>query len=101
MVTHNPPIDLRGKIPPIRSKHGTFSFLRAESWREASRFMLIRVAKNGVEATQGVRLDIDKRAILDDLGNAKDMSAVNRSLRTVRARQIWNVIARELRAGQG
>jgi hypothetical protein len=76
-------VDLRGKIPDI----GTVRFLRAEWKNPQSRFVLIRYAVNDKEETYGLRLDLDKKAILDDVGDAATATAVK-----ARAPEIWKIV---------
>lgn len=55
-------VDLKGKFPPF----GAYELLRAEWKVKDTTFVLIRYAKDGVEQKLGVRMDLDKQAILDD-----------------------------------
>jgi hypothetical protein len=79
--------DLRGKLD-----FGPLHFQRAEWWSEAPRFALLRFTLNGSEQELGLRLDLDKRAIIDRL----DDERLNREL-TDNAHHIWDVVAQGLR----
>jgi hypothetical protein len=76
-------LDLRGKISDI----GAVQFLRAEWKNPLSRFVLIRYAVDAKEEPYGLRLDLDKKAILDDVGDAATASAVK-----ARAQEIWKIV---------
>jgi len=54
---------LQGKLQNV----GPVSFLRAEWQRDESRFILIRYAWEGHPQPFGLRLDLDKKVILDSL----------------------------------
>jgi hypothetical protein len=76
-------VDLEAKVTDI----GAIHFLRAE-WKDPkSRFVLIRYSIGGKEEPFGLRLDLDKKAILDDVGDDDTSRAVK-----ARARDIWNVV---------
>jgi hypothetical protein len=79
-------VDLRGKLPNIGSVH----FLRAEWENHQSRFVLIRYSVDGKEDAYGLRLDLDKRAILDDVGDADTARSVK-----AHAPDIWAVVVNE------
>jgi hypothetical protein len=85
-------VDLRGKVPDI----GPIHFLRAE-WKDPnSRFVLVRYSKKGGEEPEplALRLDLDKRAILDD---AVDDPIVNKAVRA-HAADIGSIVIEERRA---
>ncbi len=79
--------DLRGKMEAF----GPLAIVRAEWWKESPKFVLLRYEISGKEAAMGVRLDLDKKAILDDVGENKDLSSALRE----RASEIWSVVVRE------
>ena len=76
-------VDLHGKISDIGAVH----FLRAEWQNPQSRFVLIRYAVDEKEEPYGLRLDLDKKAILDDVGDAATATAVK-----ARAQDIWKIV---------
>ncbi len=51
---------------PYTKMYGTLRFVRVEWWLEAMTFSLLRYSIDGTLATQGLRMDMDKRTILDD-----------------------------------
>jgi hypothetical protein len=57
--------DLTGKLNEI----GPLRFLRAEWWKEAPRFVLLRYTLHGKEIPNGIRMDLDKQVILDSVGD--------------------------------
>lgn len=59
-------INLEGRIEDI----GDLRFLRAEWWTPGSKFVAIRYALGQDEEPLGLRLDLDKGAILDSVGDA-------------------------------
>jgi hypothetical protein len=79
-------ITLEGKIEDI----GPLHFLRAEWQDETSRFVLIRYAVNGQEQPFGLRLDLDKKALLDGVEDPE----LDKSVQAV-APTIWSIIANE------
>jgi hypothetical protein len=79
-------IPLEGRIEDIGALH----FLRAEWQREKSRFVLIRYSWQGREQPLGLRLDLDKRVLLDSLGDAD----VDKSVQEVTPK-IWDIVANE------
>jgi hypothetical protein len=73
-------IDLRGKIAAV----GDITFLRAEWWNDEPRFVVIRYAVDGRERLNGLRMDLDKGAILDELDRGTlDQTVTNDIWRTV------------------
>jgi hypothetical protein len=76
-------VDLEAKVTDI----GPIHLLRAEWKNPKSRFVLIRYSIGGKEEPFGLRLDLDKKAILDDVGDDETSRAVK-----ARAREIWNVV---------
>ena len=70
---------------------GSIHFLRAEWWRGESRAVVLRYAIEGHERKMGLRLDMDKKAILDSLVDAGPVPDT-----TVRKRidQIWEIVAK-------
>jgi hypothetical protein len=76
-------VDLRGKIPDAGAVH----FLRAEWKVPQSRLVIVRFALDNKEQLLGLRLDLDKRAILDDVKDEETSAAVK-----ARAEQIWNIV---------
>jgi hypothetical protein len=76
-------VDLRGKIPDAGPVH----FLRAEWKVPRSRFVILRFALDDREQDLGLRLGLDKQAILDDVEDEETNVAVK-----ARAEQIWNLV---------
>jgi hypothetical protein len=71
---------------------GAIHFLRAEWWRGESRAVVLRYAVEGQEQKYGLRLDMDKKALLDPLDDARtdlNPEAVRR-----RIDQIWEIVAK-------
>jgi hypothetical protein len=60
-------IDLEGKLQNI----GSVRIVRAEWQRDESRFVLLRYVVDGQLQPLGLRLDLDKRVILDSVGDPK------------------------------
>ncbi len=81
-------VNLRGRIPDA----GTIRFLRAEWIEPNPHFVLIRFAMGSKEQEYGLRLDLDKRAILDEIGDAETNQLVKE-----RARDIWGLVAERAR----
>jgi hypothetical protein len=79
-------IPLEGKIDDIGALH----FLRAEWRRDKSRFVLIRYALDGREQPLGLRLDLDKRVLLDSVGDAE----VDKSVHAATP-MLWLLVANE------
>lgn len=59
---------LEGKLPEIG---GVLRIERVEWWKEAPHFVLLRYSVGGRVADHGVRMDLDKKAILDSVGDAE------------------------------
>ena len=59
--------NLEGEIENV----GDLRFLRAEWWTPGSRFVVLRYALGHDEEPLGLRLDLDKEAILDSTGDAR------------------------------
>jgi hypothetical protein len=76
-------VDLRGRVPDA----GAVQFLRAEWQVPQSRFVILRYSMGDKEPSFGLRLDLDKVAILDDVGDAATDAAVKE-----RAKQIWDIV---------
>jgi len=70
---------------------GSIHFLRAEWWREESRAVVLRYQVEGRERKMGLRLDMDKKAILDPL---TDAGAVSPESVQKRIDQIWEIVAK-------
>lgn len=81
------PIDLADAKMQI----GSLYFVRAEWWRESPRFVLLRYAVNGYDVPLGIRLDMDKKAILDSV----DDPALDAQIRNRRF-EIWDAVARKM-----
>jgi hypothetical protein len=79
-------IALEGKLADIGALH----FLRAEWQLERSRFVLIRYALDGREHPLGLRLDLDKRVLLDSV----DDPEVDKSVQAL-TQTIWRIVATE------
>jgi hypothetical protein len=84
-------IMLEGKIQDIHSLH----FLRAEWQHERSRFILIRYAKDGQEQPLGLRMDLDKKVLLDTVADPRLDTSVQELAST-----IWSVVATERAEGK-
>jgi hypothetical protein len=76
-------VDLRGKIPDAGRVH----FLWAEWKVPRARFVILRFAIDDKVQDLGLRLDLDKRAILDDVLDAETSAAAK-----ARAQQIWELV---------
>ena len=69
-------VDLKGRIEGGSS----IEFLRAEMNRSmATPFALIRYAVDGVEPKNGLRIDLDKMAIFDRLGDPEKDAVIERA----------------------
>jgi hypothetical protein len=79
-------IVLEGKIEDV----GSLRFLRAEWQHDRSRFVLIRYARNGREEPLGLRLDLDKKVLLDNVEDPKLDKSVQ-----VLSSIIWSIVATE------
>ena len=79
-------IDLEGKLADI----GMLHFLRVEWQRDRSRFVLIRYAWDGREEPLGLRLDLDKRVLLDSVADPE----VDKSVQAATP-SIWSIVAPE------
>jgi hypothetical protein len=79
-------VPLEGRIEDIGSLH----FLRAEQQAEASRFVLIRYALDGQEQPLGIRLDLDKKALLDSVGDPELDKHIQAVVPT-----LWSIIAND------
>lgn len=78
--------DLTGKLDWF----GSFRFVAAEWW-EGTRLVLLRYAYRGGQIERlGVRLDLDKRAILDDVEDETINAQIHK-----KAPDIWAVVAKE------
>jgi hypothetical protein len=85
--------DLRGKVKDI----GPMRLLRAEWWDPDSRFVLLRYALHDHEEPLGLRMDLDKGAILDQLDSPDLDQRLNKCVR-----HIWHVVLDERsKAGVG
>jgi hypothetical protein len=82
---------LRGKIEPIDS----VSFVRAEWAREAPQFVLLKYEIEDKEQEFGVRMDLDKRILMEDL----DDPALNYKMRE-RSNAIWSVVVETINHGE-
>jgi hypothetical protein len=79
-------VDFQGKVPDA----GPIHFLRAEWQVPRARFVVLRFSVEGKELPTGLRMDLDKKAILDDVKDVKD-EAVNYAVKE-RADQIWQMV---------
>lgn len=75
--------DLTGKL----NSFGPLQFVRVEWWEEAPCFALLRYSMDGREEPYGLRLDLDKRAILDSVENSYLDEAIRRQ-----ATVIWEAV---------
>ncbi|HJS84224.1 MAG TPA: hypothetical protein VJ779_02055 [Acetobacteraceae bacterium] len=67
---------------------GPVRFIRAQWWDEAPRFALLRFAfEHGEEQQLGLRMDLDKKAILDSIGDQNLDAAIQQQ-----AEQIWRAV---------
>ena len=82
--------DLQGKLDDI----GPLHFVRVEWWKEAPRFALLRIAIEGKFQDLGLRLDLDKSAIIDRTGNESLDEQIQKQ-----APAISVVVAKERAAG--
>ena len=83
--------DLQGKLDDI----GPLLFVRVEWWKEAPRFALLRIAIEGkFQDDLGLRLDLDKSAIIDRTGNESLDEQIQKQ-----APAISVVVAKERAAG--
>jgi hypothetical protein len=84
--------NLQGKIEDI----GPVRFIRAEWWDTAPRMVLLRYAIDSHEQNVGLRLDLDKKAILDTLEDdgVSDGIRLDRIIQD-RLPNIWDVVIRE------
>jgi hypothetical protein len=78
--------DLDGKLDDI----GPLHFLRVEWWDGSPRFVLLRYSLNNRVEPLGLRLDLDKKAILDSVRNSYLDDGIRQRLET-----IWAVVVRE------
>jgi hypothetical protein len=78
-------VDLHGKVADAGRVH----FLRAEWQVPHSRFVILRYSVDDEVPRFGLRLDLDKVAILDDIGD----EATDRAVKD-RAKQIWDIVIR-------
>ena len=81
-----------GRTPLRRSpwqnlRHRSSPFPSGGVEKSQSRFVLIRYAVHEKEEPYGLRLDLDKKAILDDVGDAATATAVK-----ARAQDIWKIV---------
>jgi hypothetical protein len=74
---------------------GRIHLLRAEWWTPGSRFVLIRYAVDGKEPDLGLRMDMDKRSIMDSLGD----DDLDRAVRD-RIPQIWELVVGDWSAAE-
>jgi hypothetical protein len=81
-------VDLEGKVADIREVH----FLRAEWMRAAARTVLIRYSAFGTEQKLGLRLDLDKKVLLDRPHHA-GASPITDAEMSDRTEAIWNIVA--------
>jgi hypothetical protein len=79
-------IVLEDKIEDV----GSLRFLRAEWQHDRSRFVLIRYARNGREEPLGLRLDLDKKVLLDNVEDPELDKSVQ-----VLSSTIWSIVATE------
>jgi hypothetical protein len=78
--------DLDGKLDDI----GPLHFLRVEWWDDSPHFVLLRYSLNNREEPLGLRLDLDKKAILDSVWNSYLDDDIRQRLET-----IWAVVVQE------
>lgn len=88
-MVHIMQADLRGKLQDF----GPLKFLRVEWWDEAPRMALLRYSLGENEEALGIRLDLDKKAILDSVSNVLIDEAIRKDAGT-----IWQVVVSELLA---
>jgi len=75
---------------PLNAEQLTFDrlqFVRAEWWKESPRIALLRYRVEGRESAEGLRLDLDKRAILDDVADHELDSLVKND-----SGRIWDAV---------
>lgn len=66
---------------------GLAQFVSAEWWPESPRFVLLRYRLQGRLEEKGLRLDLDKKAIIDDVPDQETNQLVKQ-----RARSIWEAV---------
>jgi hypothetical protein len=76
-------VNLEGKVPDAGAVH----FLWAEWQVPRARFVVLRYSLGSKQLAKGLRMDLDKMAILDDVGDAATDLAVKGM-----AQQIWNIV---------
>jgi hypothetical protein len=80
------------ELPETGPVFGSLRLLRAEWWSETKQFVLLRYALDGEEQPTCLRLDLDKRAVMDDLQDVGLSSAVR-----ARSLEIWALVVAEQR----
>jgi hypothetical protein len=50
---------------------GPIRFVRAEWWKQAPRFVLLRYELGDKDAPRGIRMDLDKQVLLDSVGDER------------------------------
>jgi hypothetical protein len=67
---------------------GPIRFVGAEWWKEAPRFVLLRYEQDGNGVPCGIRMDLDKRVLLDSVGDDRLDMLINSQ-----REKIWFAIA--------
>jgi hypothetical protein len=80
-------VNLRGKIERI----GPIQFVSAEWTEHAPQFVLLRYELSGRAQKFGVRLDLDKRMVMEDLEDPE----LNKDIRKLSG-SIWEVVVNEI-----
>lgn len=84
-------VPLKGLIPA----GGPIEFLRAEMARRSGRsasFALVRYAREGIEQPLGIRIDLDKGALLDQFDDPRENGVLVRA-----APRILDLVSRSIR----
>lgn len=77
-------LDLREKLP----RFGPFYIVRGEWWKESPRMVLLRFELMGKMVETGVRLDLDKKAILDEVTDDVNLNSYLKD----NVLQIWSEV---------
>ena len=83
---------LEGKIEGF----GPIRFTKVEWWTESPKFALLKYNIRGNDVALGVRLDLDKKAFLDDVDEKDQVAAVRKA-----APAIWEAVVKERLAYRG
>ena len=90
MSRHAYHLDLEGAVEPLAESRLLFV---AADWYDSSPFMWLTYIIDRKRAKHGLRLDVDKKVIIDQTGNA----AIDRAIRD-NAEKIWRAVIDRRRA---